>query len=205
MEKVIENFETEINKCSEMEKKNLMTLLYYMHNVIENYFGGRGIHNKRQKAYFDAPRGLLNLSDIENEQIGVCAERAMVGHQLLMLLSKDGDINYDSYIANSFLTVEGEREPHSFIILKHKEEDKQFLFDIENPVQYQNDGKIVGGIALYSMTETEYKDFVEGKVVSPQSIYEKFGMTLIGDKRYYGNGEIPIDKGNPIEKDEIDI
>ena len=76
MEKVIENFETEINKCSEMEKKNLMTLLYYMHNVIENYFGGRGIHNKRQKAYFDAPRGLLNLSDIENEQIGVCAERA---------------------------------------------------------------------------------------------------------------------------------
>ncbi len=204
MEKVIEKFETEMNKCSEMEKKNLLTLLYYIHNVIENYFGGRGIHNKRQEAYFNAQKGVLNLSDIEGKQVGVCAERSMVGHQLLSLLSAEGDINYNSHIANSFLTVNGEREPHSFIILKHKEEDKQFLFDIENPVQYQNGEEIVSGVALYSMTEAEYKDFLAGKVISPESIYEKFGMTLIGDKRYYGNGEIPIETSKPVEE-EIDI
>ena len=108
MEKVIENFEKEISKCNEMEKKNLMKLLNYMHDVIEN------------------------------------------------------------------------------------------------PVQYQSDGKILDGVALYSMTEAEYKEFVEGKVISPKSIYEKFGLTLIGDKRYYGNGEIPIETSRPVEE-EIDI
>ena len=82
------------------------------------------------------------------------------------------------------------REPHSFIVLKHKKDSsKQYIFDIENPLEYKTSesSEPMLGIALYPMTEEEYEAFKEGKSIDPQSIYEQFGMSVVSAKRLYGD------------------
>ena len=191
MSKVIEMLEDRWDAKTEKERKNLLSVLTDIYLITEEYLGGHGIISTRQNAYFQATNNRLNLSEIEGKNIGLCAERAAIGHQLLSILEKSGLINFESFFTNSHMTIDA-RAPHSFIVLKHKKDSsKQYIFDIENPLEYKpkEDSEPMLGIALYPMTEEEYKAFREGKSISPQSIYEQFGMSIVSDKRVYGDEE----------------
>lgn len=191
MEKIIEMFEDRWNAKSERERKNLLSVLTDIYSITEEYLGGHGMTSTRKNAYFQAKDNRLSLSEIEGKNIGLCAERAAIGHQLLSILQQAGLTNYESYLTNSHLTT-NTREPHAFIVLKHKENaSKQFIFDIENPLEYQRSDtdKPMLGIALYPITEEEYEAFKDGKSIAPQSIYEQIGMSIVGNKRLYGDEE----------------
>jgi len=108
---------------------------------------------------------------------------------LLSILERAGLTNFESFLTNSHMTTDT-REPHSFIVLKHKKDSsKQYIFDIENPLEYKTSesSEPMLGIALYPMTEEEYEAFKEGKSIDPQSIYEQFGMSVVSAKRLYGD------------------
>ena len=189
MNNIIEMLENSWNAKSENERKNLLSILTDIYSITEEYLGGHGIQSTRQKAYFQATNNRLNLSEIKGKNIGLCAERAAMGHQLLSILEKADLINFESILTNSHMTMDT-IEPHSFIVLKHKKDSsKQYIFDIENPLEYKMNESSEPrlGVALYSMTEEEYKAFKEGKSISPQSIYEQFGMSVVSAKRFYGD------------------
>lgn len=198
MSKIIEMLENRWNIKTESERKNLLSVLTDIYSITEEYLGGHGIPPIRQKAYLKATDNRLNLSQIKGKNIGLCAERAAIGHQLLSILERAGLINFESFLINSHMTV-NTREPHSFIILKHKKDSsKQYIFDIENPLEYKtseySEPKL--GIALYSLKEEEYQAFKAGKSISPQSIYEQFGMSVVSAKRFYGDEEYSQGKEN---------
>lgn len=201
MSEVISMFQEKWDKLSDSEKKNLVSILTTIYSVTETYLGGHVIDQNRKNAYMQKDDCHLTLSEIKGKQLGACAERAAIGHQLLNLLQLSGAINYDSILTNSRLT-EKERNLHSFIILKsRKDPSKAFLFDIENPVDYKEkeDSKPTKGIALYQLTEQELKDFEDSKSISPKSIYEQFGMILLGDRRIYGEGKKDKNDDNDID------
>ena len=191
MNTIIEMLENKWNAKTEKERKNLMSVLTDIYAITEDYLGGHGNQEKRQKAYFQSDNNRLTLSEIKGKNIGLCAERAAIGHQMLSILEKAGLTNFESFFTNSHVTIDTS-EPHSFIVLKNKNDSsKTFIFDIENPIEYKKseESKSNLGIALYSMTEEEYQAFKDGKNISPQSIYEQFGMLLVSDKRFYGDEE----------------
>jgi len=197
MEKLIAMLEDKWNSTSENERKNLLSILTNIYSISDDYLGGLGIPSKRKNAYFHKKDGCLSLSEIESKNIGLCAERSVIGHQLLSILQQANIINYESYLINSHLTIDGKKEttiePHSFIILKHKHDSsKQFIFDIENPIYYKisDNDTPVPGVALYPITEEEYESFKVGKSISPHSIFEQFGMSIVGDQRLYGDEKI---------------
>lgn len=191
MEKVIKMLEDRWNAKSEKERKNLLSALTDIYSITDDYLGGHGIASTRKNAYFQAKNNRLSLSEIEGKNIGLCAERAAIGHQLLTILQQAGLTNYESFLTNSHLTT-NTREPHAFIVLKHREDtSKQLIFDIENPLRYQKNDtdKPMLGIALYPMTKEEYEAFKDGKRIAPKSIYEQVGMSIVGNKRLYGDEE----------------
>lgn len=191
MNNVIEMFENKWNMKTESERKNLLSVLTDVYSITEEYIGGHGNSATRQEAYFQATDNRLDLSQIKGKNIGLCAERVAIGHQLLSILERAGITNFESFFTNSHITI-NTREPHSFIVLKHKKDaSKQYIFDIENPLEYKEseDSEPKLGIALYPMTEEEYQAFKTGKSISPQSIYEQFGMQVVGAKRFYGDEE----------------
>ena len=50
------------------------------------------------------------------------------------------------------------------------------------------------------MTEEEYQAFKSGKSISPQSIYEQFGMSVVSAKRFYGDEEHNKEKETELQK-----
>ena len=189
MSEIIEMLENRWAVKTESERKNLLSVLTDIYSITEEYLGGHGISATRQNAYLQATDNRLNLSEIKGKNIGLCAERAAIGHQLLSILERAGLTNFESFLTNSHMITDT-REPHSFIVLKHKKDSsKQYIFDIENPLEYKisesSEPKL--GIALYPMTEEEYEAFKEGKSIAPQSIYEQFGMSVVSAKRFYGD------------------
>ena len=201
MHEVIKLFQDLYLKEPESNKKNLLAILSDLNIALENYLGGHGIQSKRSEAYMASKDGCLNLSDIKGKQIGLCAERGIVAHQLLALMEKVGIMkSYQPLATLSHLKTD-ERYPHFFITLKNKKDkSKNYLFDIENPVQFQTskDAKPVTGIALYSLSEDEFKDLQNGKLIAPKTVYEQVGYKLADSepKRYYGDAK---------EKEEIEL
>lgn len=197
MEKVIEMLENKWNASSKDWEKNFLQILTDIYSITNEYLGGQGIEKNRKEAYSNAEDSRLNLSEIEGKKIGLCAERAAIGHQLLTILQQAGIINYKPYFTMSKLTTDDRIEPHAFIVLKHKEDaSKQFIFDIENPLKYKmrNSDKEWPGVAIYPITEKEFEAFANGESISPKSIYEQSGASIVGTSRAYGNGKFSIGK-----------
>ena len=198
MSEVIEMLENIWASRTEKEKKNLLSILSDVYSVTEVYLGGHGIPEKRENAYIKAKNNRLSLSEIKGKNIGLCAERAAIGHQLLTILEKAGFIwEFESFLTLSHMAVDT-LVPHAFIVLKNKKDSsKQYIFDIENLIEYKkNDSsELVPAIALYPLTEEEFEDFKEGKSLSPQCIHEQFGLSVVGPKKYYGD-EIHYDDEN---------
>ena len=199
MEDILETFEKKWNSKSKAEKENFYNTLYDIYDITEKYLGGQGDIQARQQAYFQ--NGKLNLSDIKNKKIGICAERAAIGHQLISVLQQADFIPpyISSYYTLSNLHADTQSEPHALIVLENKKDkSRNILFDIENPLEFYstNTNQNELGIGFYIMTEDEYNAFKEGKSISPKSIYEQNGMSLIGSKRFFGNEKLPLGNEN---------
>lgn len=187
---LIEKLEEMWEKRPGEEWKHIYVVLTELFNLINNYLGGFGNPNLRQKTYMDADNACLNLSEIRGKKIGLCAERASIGHQLLSILEKAGLIDFEPFFVNTLATIKNEKFPHSLIMLKRKSDSKYFLYDIENPLQYKlEDGKYYSGIGLYCLSEDEHEDFISGrKCISPKTIYDLHNYQVLGEKLSFGNG-----------------
>ena len=124
MSEIIKMLENKWTAKTESERKNLLSVLTDIYSITEEYLGGHGISATRQNAYFQATDNRLNLSEIKGKNIGLCAERAAIGHQLLSILERAGLTNFKSFLTNSHMTTDT-REPHSFIVLKHKKDSSK--------------------------------------------------------------------------------
>jgi len=192
MNEVLEMLESRWANKTEEAKNDLMNILWEVYAITELYLGGKGFEEKRKMAYWDAKDDHLNLSEVKGKRIGLCAERAAIGHQLLSILQQAGLMRLTSFYTSSFLTTE-RKESHAFIILEYKgDEPVQYIFDIENPLtcKQREDTPPVWGVPLYPMTAEEYEAFKQGKSIAPQSIYEKNGWSVVGDKRFFGQEDI---------------
>lgn len=171
----------------------LLSVLTDVYVAIDKFLGGRGIKTIRQSTYINN-KGTLTLSDIQGKNIGQCAERATIAHNCLKVLEKTGAIqSYSSKLTNSFLDVDGNRGPHSFVTLISKDPTKDsLLFDIENLLHYKTepDGQLTEGVGLYAMMPDELEQFKEGKTLKLKSIWEKFGLKISDKDRYYGNEKV---------------
>lgn len=192
MDTFVDMFQEVWDEKTEKAKSNFVSILTDIYNTTEEYLGGRGVEIARREIYLNAKDGKVRLSEIQGRRVGICAERATLAHQMISILEKAGLINYESVLTNTHITT-SKKEPHSLILLKNKKDpSKIFLFDIENPLQYQkgDNPRLATGVALYPLTETQYRDFMDGKAISPQSIYEQAGMQVFGEQRFYGESEV---------------
>ena len=80
-----------------------------------------------------------------------------------------------SLVLSKISTESLEPGPHAFIML-NKDNDmiKHIIFDIENPSLFEinSEGKKSKYIGLYSLTDEEYNDLVDGFTCSPKSLFE---------------------------------
>lgn len=198
--KALEILGGKLEQRTDAQKKDFMCLLTDIYCTTEEYLGGHGVKEVRQSAYVSAPDQKLKLSEIQGKRVGLCAERAIMAQQIMATLEKEGMLaNYTTFLTNSHLTVDGNREPHSFIVIKHNSDSsKQFLFDVENLLHHKptKESQPVPAVALYPMTEQEFKDFQEGKSFQLKSIYEHFGMTVVDKPRIYGDEEVKQNQTN---------
>lgn len=181
--KIIGMFTERWNMMTDDAKNNFVSIMSEISYIVNKFFGGTGAtENERIDAYDQADLELC-LSEIEGKNIALCAERAAVGHQLVTILQEVCFQNYVSYYTLGSIITETVDAPHAFILLKNKvDPSKQYIFDIQNPL-------MINGYnypALYRLTVEEYKDFEEGKIISPQSVYEELGATILGEKRSFG-------------------
>ena len=190
MIELLNDLEKRFNQQTDEQNKNLMWITYAVENSINEYFGGRGDGAKRESAYFSNNEH-LTLSDIKNERIGLCAERASVAQNCFEVLREAGIIkSYIPHLTNSHLTIKGERTPHSFITLVN-EEKSSWIFDIENNIEYlDKDGNKTFGVALYKMSKEELEEFKQGHSLKLKSVYELSGIEECGQDRYYGSEEL---------------
>ncbi len=153
-----------------------------------------GISSNRQDAY-DETVGALTLSDIEGKNIGQCAERAAIVHQCLTVLNQCLLKSYKPFYTTTRLTVGDNHNgtPHAVVILQNNDNTADsLLFDAENPLIYRqtSQGQEVPGLGLYVLSPEELEQFGNGQTLKLKSIYEKFGMTVDGENRFYGDGTV---------------
>ena len=210
MIELLNDLEMRFNQHTDEQNKNLMWITYSVYSSIEEYFGGHGESAKRKNAYFRNNEH-LTLSDIKNERIGLCAERASVAQNCFEVLREVGILkNYIPHLTNSHLTIEGNRNPHSFITLV-SEEKSSWIFDIENNIEYlDKDGNKTLGVALYKMSKEELEEFKQGHSLKLKSVYELSGIKECGLDRYYGSEDIrslnqKLEEKKKLQQEEQEI
>ena len=81
---------------------------------------------------------------------------------------------------------------HAFVMLNKEicsDSTKHLIFDVENPSLIEYDGKQEIAVGLYSLTDLEYDNLVNGYECCPKSLYEFISPSYheVSDKRIYGN------------------
>ena len=132
------------------------------------------------------------LSSLKGKNISRCSEKSIAAYTILERLFSMGYITREPVLTLSYLTTNStEPEPHAFIMLNKESCDyptKHILFDIENPTLVESDNIEQSFVGLYTLTDEQYSDFLNGLECVPNSIYELGGSyTEIGEKRTYGN------------------
>lgn len=112
---------------------------------------------------------IWNSRTEKEKNIGLCAERAAIWHQLLTIPEKVSFIGkFESFLTHSHMAIDT-LVPHAFIVLKNKKDSsKQYIFDIENLIEYKkNDSsELVPAITLYPLTEEKFESFKEKKLIT---------------------------------------
>lgn len=195
MEEIIQSL-TENPKVN-IEELDVATLFNYIDRTITKYFGGYVDERVRKDRY-----GYIDendeyhprlLSEMKGNRMGACIERACIAHNILKVLKKAGIVNYESSVLESAMS-DGKSKtssPHAFLLLSNSQNNRNILFDIENPVDIRSreSGEIFENqIALYTLTEKEMDAIKKGKKVHVKSIYEELDCEVTPESqgRIYG-------------------
>jgi len=182
------------------DDKSLVSLMSKIYNKIVDYFSSSIKNDKsRQQTYINNvvvdEDGLIlgtKLSSLKGKNISQCSEKSIAAYIILEKLYSMGNITRKpSFVLSNMKTELSNPGPHAFVML-NKECDnptKHLLFDVENPTILEDTNKekhcFVG---LYSLTDEQNDNFINGQECSPISLYEYMDdYKEISEKRVYGN------------------
>lgn len=168
---------------------DLLTLLYFMRNMINEYFGGLPHDMQdRENAYSQAVDQTLMLSDMKGKGLGACAEYATVAHNCFVVLQEAGLAkSYSSRLTSGrMLDAYGEGR-HSFIVLSNNDSQKDSLiFDVANDIY--DERKKTSAVGVFVLSPEELERFRMGETIDPINIYKKLGYDIDSGMRRYGSG-----------------
>ena len=181
-------------------KNNIIELLTLIYNrLIDYYYSEEKTNLTRVEAYdnnivIDKSGAIVGtkLSSLKGLNVAKCSEKSLAAYVILNKLFEMGMLTREPSLVLSKISTESlEPGPHAFIML-NKDNDmiKHIIFDIENPSLFEinSDGKKSKYIGLYSLTDEEYNDLVDGFTCSPKSLFELvYHFKEISEKRTYGN------------------
>lgn len=188
MHKLLEALEKQI-KVDDESNKNLLVILTKIHNVVDEFLGGRADSVKRKIMYM-RNGGELSLSDIQGQFLGQCAERAAIAHQCLLVIKEHGLLpNHSPEYTATKISIDGKSAPHAVVVLRSTNPDKSnYLFDIENPVNFvQPNGTKNKGVGLYVVSPEQLSKFEKGDFMPLTPVYVQLGCKMDEKERCYGN------------------
>lgn len=183
------------------DNKNLLYLTTTIYNEVNNYFYTKNENNiTREDAYLSNyvtdEEGMIigtKLSSLKGKNVAKCSEKSIAAYIILRKMYEMNYITRKPSLVLSYLTTEEFKNgAHAFVMLNKEmcnDPTKHLLFDIENPSLIECDGKKEIAVGLYSLTDDEYNNLINGYECSPKSLYEFISPSYheISDKRTYGN------------------
>lgn len=133
------------------------------------------------------------LSSLKGKNVAECSERSIAAYLILDRLFKSGKMNRKPNLMLSSLKTDTiEEGPHAFITMSRETSKyplKHLLYDPQNPTRVTYQDKEYNCIGLYSMTDEEYDDLLNGIECTPKSTFELIdsNYTEISEKRTYGS------------------
>lgn len=196
-------FINDMNMFSEKLKdnKNLLSLITMIYNEVNNYFYTKNENNiTREDAYLSNyvtdEEGMIigtKLSSLKGKNVAKCSEKSLAAY---MILRKMYEMNYitrkPSLVLSYFSTDEFKNGSHAFVMLNKEmcnDYTKHLLFDVENPSLIEHDGKQEIAVGLYSLTDDDYNNLINGYDCTPKSLYEFISSNYqdVSGLRTYGN------------------
>ena len=192
------------------DNKNLLGLITAIYNEINNYFYSDNDSDKsREETYLSNcvtnEEGMIigtKLSSLKGKNIAKCSEKSIAAY---IILRKMYEMNYitrkPSLVLSYLSTDEFKNGSHAFVMLDKEicnDFTKHLLFDVENPSLIEHDGKQEIAVGLYSLTDDEYHNLINGYECSPKSLYEFISQSYheISGTRTYGNVDYVKTKQN---------
>ncbi len=179
---------------------NFIELLTYINNkVIDYFYESNMIGTSRIEAYNNFSviddEGMIigtKLSSLKGKNVALCSEKSIAAFIILDNLYKKGKLTRKLSMILSTLSTEQTRdEPHAFILMDREQDNyptKYLLYDIENPTSVKDEnGNRNNFIGLYSLTDEQRNDIINGSECVPTSLFEllQSGWTDVGAKRIY--------------------
>ena len=185
------------------DDKKLISLITSINNKINDYFYSKEINTKSRYEIYSENEvadedGLIigtKLSALKGKNVALCSEKSLAAYVILEKLYSMGSITRKPTFVLSMLTTNDSNEgPHAFVLLNKDVSDptRNLLFDPENPTLIEdNDNNIQKATGLYSLTDAEYHDLINGLSCTPKSLYEFLeGYHEVSEKRIYGRHEL---------------
>ena len=190
--------------------KDKGTLVKYLQNFINTYFGMLKIDKDLREDYFNelawqttttdeeyfAKLEDLEIGNLKGQNIAMCTERTAVAQNLLSLF------DFETYYCIGCINNNGKEEPHAFNIAKAA--NSYILLDYSVPSYVlTTTGKIVGYAPFQGkIQETEIEDFITGKKTKEFDSYiclitqEGIKQIPTKEKREYIVGSFELEKKN---------
>lgn len=183
--------------------KDLMNLLGFVQNVINNYFYSSDGYDKSRAHFYS--RNEFSEKDEEGAYIGTkisltkgkniaeCSEKAVTAYIILNKLYREGKITRKpSLVLSSLSTEKLQSGPHAFIIIDGKGEypTKHMLYDPENRTLIEDsNGKSYYSLGVYCLTDEQRENIVSGVECTPESIYSAINTPyhVLSDRLTYGS------------------
>lgn len=182
--------------------KDLMKLLIFIQNVINNYFYSSNGYDKSRSYFYSRPE--FSEKDEEGASIGTkisltkgkniaeCSEKAVTAYIILDKLYREGKITRKPSLVLSSLSTDNHKlGPHAFIIIDGKGEypTKHMLFDPENSTLIEDNSGKSYKPGVYCLTDEQRENIMSGVECTPESVYNVFNTPyhVISDRLTYGS------------------
>ena len=187
--------------------KDLMCLLNFIQNIINNYFYSDNGYDKSRSHFYsenkyaeiDKDGAIIGtkISATKGKNIALCSEKSITAYIILEKLYKEKKISRKpSLVLSTLSTEKTSPRAHAFIIfdsIHGAYPTKYMLFDPENQSLIEdNNGNIGYSIGLYCLTDEQRENIINGIKCCPESIYNAFNMPyrLLSEQLIYGSIEL---------------
>lgn len=209
---VDDDFMKDISKIIDYKEinNNFINVLSDINNKVNNYFySDNKENNKREeeysKSYVLDEEGMIigtKLSSLKGKNVAKCSEKTLAAYIILEKMYSDGKLGRKPSLILATLEVENKEEPHAFLLLDKEDNKyplKHLLYDIENPTRLSDlKGNELNAPGIYSLTDEEHKNIINGISCSPKSLFEELNSEYrdIGIKRTYSSSKKNIELSN---------